>query len=153
MFKNEVISSLFYQLIYNRLYAALNVATGSTTNPSGIQGVCPTGWHIPSEAEWSVLQTGGRNTTVLKEPGTVHWLPPSESNNESGFTALGAGKRSGFNGTFVEFKERGYWWLTDIYTYNGRAYSMYIGYFNALDMGTTYANLFNNGHSVRCVKD
>ncbi len=140
-----------YGAFYTRS-AALNGDGSSTSNPSGIQGVCPDGWHIPSNAEWKVL-SDYRYSTVLKEPGTVHWLPPSESNNESGFTAFGAGKRSGFNGTFIEFKERGNWWLTDIYTYNGKAYSFYIGYSNALDKGTTYANLFNNGHSVRCVKD
>lgn len=140
-----------YGIFYTRS-AALNGAESSTENPSGIQGACPVGWHIPSNAEWKVL-TDSRYTNVLKEPGTVHWLPPSESNNESGFTALGAGNRSGYNGTFTEFKERGYWWLTDIYTYNGKAYSAYLGHYNALDKGTTYANLFNNGHSVRCVKD
>ncbi|MDX2414323.1 MAG: FISUMP domain-containing protein, partial [Bacteroidales bacterium] len=136
-----------YGIFYTRS-AALNVETGSTTNPSGIQGVCPDGWHIPSDAEWRVLKNDN-TTNVLKEPGTEHWLSPNESNNESGFTALGAGLRSS-SGTFFDFQVRGYWWLTDIYTYNGNGMSFYIG--GSGDIGIS-TNKFDTGISVRCVKD
>lgn len=82
----------------------------------------------------------------------AHWLEPNSSNNESGFTAFGAGRRLGYNGTFVELKENGHWWATDIYAYNGKAYGYRIGYNTALNMGFTNSQ-FNNGNSVRCVKD
>ena len=141
-----------YGVFYTR-NAAMNGAGSSTTNPSGIQGVCPVGWHIPSDAEWLVLKTG-LTAADLREAGLAHWLAPNDANNESGFTALGAGYRNFYQGgIFVELKESGNWWLSDIYTYNGKAYSFYIGHFSALDFGTRYANLFNNGFSVRCVKD
>ncbi|MCQ2286510.1 MAG: fibrobacter succinogenes major paralogous domain-containing protein [Bacteroidales bacterium] len=45
--------------IYGLLYtwaAAMNGAGSSTNNPSGIQGICPTGWHLPSSAEWCELE-------------------------------------------------------------------------------------------------
>jgi len=53
---------------YGRLYtweAAMNGETGSSTNPSGVQGVCPTGWHLPSDEEWTQLTdylSGGTGT-------------------------------------------------------------------------------------------
>ncbi len=43
-----------YGLLYNWT-AVMNGATSSNTNPSKVQGVCPTGWHVPSEAEWNQL--------------------------------------------------------------------------------------------------
>jgi len=44
--------------VYGALYtwaAAMNGASSSDANPSGVQGVCPSGWHIPSDAEWKEL--------------------------------------------------------------------------------------------------
>jgi len=141
-----------YGVLYTRS-AALNGAGTSTTNPSGIQGACPTDWHIPSKAEYSVL-IATRNTTVLKEAGLDHWLEPNSSNNESGFTALGSGYREVFQGgIFRELKERSYWWATDIYTYTGRGFTFRIGYGGALDLGIDASKYFYNGYSVRCVKD
>jgi uncharacterized protein (TIGR02145 family) len=63
------------------------------------QGVCPTGWHIPTPQEIFTLRDylGGRQAAggKLKETGTVHWLPPNEgATNESGFTALSGGYSS-----------------------------------------------------------
>src|SRR4030042_875983 len=43
-----------YGVLYN-WSAAMNGAASSIANPSGVQGVCPTGWHLPSDAEWTQL--------------------------------------------------------------------------------------------------
>src|SRR5690554_382234 len=70
-----------YGVLYN-WPAAMNGTASSTTNPSGIQGVCPAGWHLPSDAEWTELtdylgETGagaGGGTGAggkLKETGTI----------------------------------------------------------------------------------
>ncbi|RLD35332.1 MAG: hypothetical protein DRI73_02690 [Bacteroidetes bacterium] len=140
-----------YGVLYTR-NAALNGAGSSTTNPSGIQGVCPDGWHMPSEAEWTPLTY--LHTTTLKEPGTEHWLSPSESNNETGFTALGSGYRSFYSGgVFKELNKNTYWWASNIYSVTGKGVAFRIGYYNALDYGLTWSVLFNSGRSVRCVKD
>ena len=60
------------------------------------QRVCPTGWHLPTDAEWTTLTDylGGKNVAggKLKETGTEHWFSPNTgATNESGFTALPGG--------------------------------------------------------------
>jgi uncharacterized protein (TIGR02145 family) len=61
-----------------------------------IQGICPDGWHFPSDAEWSVLTTflGGESVAggKMKETGTMHWCSPNTgATNTSCFTALPGG--------------------------------------------------------------
>jgi uncharacterized protein (TIGR02145 family) len=67
----------------------------SDTNLVGItQGVCPTGWHLPTQKEWEELKSFLGNDSGLKimEKGTVHWKSPnSDATNETGFTAVGGG--------------------------------------------------------------
>jgi len=59
------------------------------------QTIAPTGWHMPSQAEWQTLVSflGGEDKAYNKllEKGTVHWGSPNEATNESGFTALPSG--------------------------------------------------------------
>jgi uncharacterized protein (TIGR02145 family) len=84
---------------YGRLYAPAAVrknAASSSANPSGVQGAAPTGWHIPSPAEWRQLANALGGASVaggkMKESGTAHWLSPnSGATNESLFKALPAG--------------------------------------------------------------
>ena len=62
------------------------------------RNVCPTGWHVPSEAEWLSLANFLGGDTIagdkMKETGTTHWLSTSNMvTNSSGFTALPGGKR------------------------------------------------------------
>jgi len=40
-----------YGLLYD-WHVTMHEADGSTANPSGVQGICPNGWHVPSDAEW-----------------------------------------------------------------------------------------------------
>jgi len=98
---------------YGGLYtwaAAMNGASSSDANPSGVQGVCPDGWHLPSDSEWKELEMylgmsqlgadsiGSRGTDEggkLKEAGELHWFSPNTgATNESGFTALPGGIRN-----------------------------------------------------------
>jgi uncharacterized protein (TIGR02145 family) len=75
-----------------------------TTTP-GVQGICPPGWHVPDDAEWTTLTTflGGDAVAgkKMKEAGTVHWASPNTGTNSSGFTALPGGSRIE-NGGFGE---------------------------------------------------
>jgi uncharacterized protein (TIGR02145 family) len=81
-----------YGALYNWA-AAMNGEASSDFNPSGVQGICSTGWHLPSSSEWSTLIAYLGGTSIaggkLKETGTAHWSSPNTgANNESGFTAL-----------------------------------------------------------------
>jgi uncharacterized protein (TIGR02145 family) len=74
---------------YGALYNWYTVNTGK---------LCISGWHVPTDAEWTILTTflGGTNTAggKLKETGTIHWISPNTSaTNETGFTALPGGAR------------------------------------------------------------
>jgi uncharacterized protein (TIGR02145 family) len=85
--------------------AAMNGATSSSSSPSGVQGVCPTGWHLPSDDEWKTLAyfLGGSNNAALKLKAITFWggvFREGESDrgatNESGFTALPGGYCDGY---------------------------------------------------------
>ena len=74
-----------------------------TINP-GSQGICPGGWHLPTDAEWTTLTTflGGESIAggKMKEEGTIHWLfPNTVATNSSGFNALPGGYKD-VNGSF-----------------------------------------------------
>ena len=140
-----------YGVLYN-WPAAMNGAASSTTNPSGVQGVCPTGWHLPSDEEWTILtnylgsMAGGR----MKETGTTHWNSPNTgATNETGFTALPGGLRYGSR-TFGHIGTNGYWWsATEYYA----AFAWYrLMYYVISDV---YRTSYNKevGLSVRCVRD
>jgi len=143
--------------IYGVLYnwpAAMNGATSSTANPSGVQGLCPTGWHLPSDAEWTQLTDYLGGTSVaggkLKETGTTHWSSPNTgATNETGFTALPGGYRNG-GGTFNYIGNDGYWWSTTEYN-TDTAWRRGMNYISSI----VYRNDDNKelGFSVRCLKD
>ncbi len=87
----------------------LNGATNTTKwepVPTGnVQGICPEGWHLPSDAEWNSLATylGGASVAggKMKETGTVHWAAPNTgATNASGFTGLPGGDRD-VSGSFI----------------------------------------------------
>jgi len=132
-------------LIYGALYNWYAVSEGN---------LCPAGWHVPSDQEWSILTTFlGDETTIagkLREAGTVHWLSsPLVAANESGFTALPGGYRSSY-GIYSSIKRYGYFWSStenlslDAFCRNIQ-YSF--SYINKTSTGK------QNGLSVRCIKD
>jgi uncharacterized protein (TIGR02145 family) len=132
----------------------MNGAASSTTNPSGIQGVCPTGWHLPSDAEWTELTDylGGESVAggKLKETGTTHWASPNfGATNETGFTALPGGNRNK-DGTFSNIGNYGYWWSAT----EGSAASAWYRYvgFDYSDVSRFYYYK-EVGFSVRCLRD
>ena len=77
---------------------------------------CPTGWHLPSDTEWSTLTTylGGDDVAGGKLKSTSTWASPNiGATNSSGFTALPGGLTYN-NGSFFGIKEDGYWWSSTI---------------------------------------
>src|SRR5690554_146950 len=143
-----------YGVLYNWT-AAMNGEASSTTNPSGIQGVCPAGWHLPSNAEWTELTDYLGGTSVaggkLKETGTTHWNSPNTgATNETGFTALPGGYRYDY-GTFDDIGYGGCWWSAteDNAT---RAWDCGMSYGDSY-VYRTYGFSKDVGLSVRCVRD
>ena len=153
-----------YGVLYNWT-AAMNGAESSDANPSGVQGICPDGWHLPSDAEWKQLEmylgmsetdvnsTGWRGTVEggkLKEAGTTHWADPNAgANNESGFTALPGGDRDG-DGYFGDIRKYGCWWSSTEYSASN-AWSRHLGY-GSSNVGR-YDGYKSVGFSVRCLRD
>ena len=71
-YNNDSIYADEYGCLYN-WFAAVNGNISSNSNPGGIQGVCPAGWHIPSLTEWEELENyvGEENTHELLEGGST----------------------------------------------------------------------------------
>jgi uncharacterized protein (TIGR02145 family) len=142
-----------YGVLYN-WPSSMNGATSSTANPSGVQGVCPAGWHLPSDAEWTELADylGGESVAggKLKETGTIHWNSPNTgATNETGFTALPGGRRYSSD-VFGYIGNYGYWWsATEV--------SASFAWYRFLLYGNGGLGRFNfpkaDGFSIRCVRD
>ena len=135
----------------------------------GSKGICPEGWHVPTDLEFLILegtvdsqfeigdpewfQWGFRGLDAggnLKETGTVHWLSPNTgATNSSGFTGLGAGFRQGING-FYNLKYTGHYW-SSIQSNNSYALERYLSYHKA--EVNRRADMKNVGVSVRCIND
>jgi uncharacterized protein (TIGR02145 family) len=115
--------------------------------------LCPTGWHVPTDAEWTILTTFLISESVaggkLKETGTTHWLSPNTgATNESGFTALPGGYRTNI-GAFNLIGNYGYWWSTTQYNADNAWFRN--TYYNLNSVARTYLGK-GYGFSVRCVK-
>ena len=140
--------------VYGALYTYAAATNGDNTGTT-VQGVCPTGWHIPSDGEWTTLtdELGGTSTAggKLKSTCTTLWDSPNTgATNSSGFSALPGGGRGGASGSFLYEGNRGHWWSSTEYN-NTLAYYRRLYYSNA----EAYLNYSNKslGFSVRCVKD
>ncbi len=132
--------------LYN--WYAINPATNGNKN------VCPTGWHVPTDAEWTTLTTflGGESVagSKMKSTGTQYWTSPnSDATNSSGWSGLPGGYRTSA-GTFSDIGGNGGWWSsTEFNTFT--AWFRYLNYNN----GGVYRlnNIKTFGFSVRCLKD
>jgi len=114
--------------------------------------ICPIGWHLPSDDEWTTLTNylGNYAGNKLKETGTTHWSQTTGAvTNETGFTALPSGSRYGV-GTFINIGNNGSWWSsTEGSTTNAWTRVMYDDdYF--VDRNSTNKSY---GESVRCLRD
>ena len=157
---NTPANSTTYGRLYN-WYAVDNNATTKVASNGG-KNVCPTSWHVPSDAEWTTLTTflGGEAVAggKLKETGTTHWLTPNTgATNETGFTALPGGFRYAI-GPYFNIGNPGAWWSsTEYLTTYAWGRSMYYGnagVFRDGDAGVdaSYGGKLY-GFSVRCLRD
>ena len=117
------------------------------------RGLAPSGWHVPTDNEWSTLTSylGGEGVAggKMKEIGTSHWTSPNTgADNTSGFTGLGAGYR--YSGGFNRILDAGIFWSAtqnDVDTAIPRTL-----FYNSAGV-TKPANSKTMGMSIRLVKD
>lgn len=159
-----------YGLLYT--WNTTTRGVGSDANPSGVQGVCPNGWHVPSNTEWTVFfnqpqltvcpakalatQYGWNTSTTQGSPGCDTWL-----NNGIGFNASPSGY---WNYGYYDFGVSARFWSSKDYFYDCYGNDDYYGAYdrNMSYDGTGVNNNINGscgvsgralGFSVRCVKD
>ncbi len=141
-----------YENPYGKLYNWYTV--GDSRN------VCPTGWHVPTDAEWSTFinyldptADGGINENTaggkMKSTGTQYWQSPNtDATNESGFSGLPGGDRSDL-GAFYDIGYISRWWSSTEETA--------IAWYRALqfNLGTVTKEIYlkTSGFSVRCLRN
>jgi uncharacterized protein (TIGR02145 family) len=125
-----------------------------------VRGLCPVGWHVPNDAEWTVLTDflGGDSVAggMMKSTGTVEsssglWnVPNTDATNSSGFSGTPGGDRY-FDGYYFNIGIDGVWWSSSEVGFDFALYRILV-------YNDVYANRFNNvdkqiGFSVRCLRD
>lgn len=112
---------------------------------------CLTGWHLPSDAEWTQLINfvGGEDNACTKLKGKSGWSDGGNGTDDYGFTALPGGGRYG-DGSFDTIGYHGFWWSA---TENGPdyAWSRYLYYKESYVNRDSYHK--EVGFSVRCLRD
>ena len=121
------------------------------------RGLAPTGYHIPTSAEWSTLTTylGGMQIAggKMKESGTSHWISPNtDATNSSGFTGLPGGYRNESSGIFGGIGTIGWWW-TSGGVGNNKAWDVKLRNDEGEVSGYGNGAPIRFGMSVRCIKD
>lgn len=146
---------------YGRLYtweAMMNGASSTNDNPSGVQGIAPEGWHVPSRAEWLELIAflGGNSVAggKMKATGTDYWASPNTgATNSSGFNGKGCGVWDFGANDFTNL-----WYYSEYWTSTMEddinAYFVSLGYDTqeayTPDQGMSSRYMYL---SVRCIKD
>ena len=142
---------------YGRLYTwevTMNDAAcayGNTCNPSGtVQGICPEGWYVPSDAEWNTLwaAVGGCSTAGAKFKSTTGWDNYGNGIDEYGFSVLPAGVR--IEGNFYDQGEFAQLWSA---SENYSDYATSQGFNDRDDDLVQYYPYKNSANSLRCIQD
>ena len=148
-YDNESANGTTYGKLYN-WYAVAGIHDTDFNTPNKV--FAPTGWHVPTDAEWTTLTTflGGETVAGGKMKATTLWNSPNtNATNSSGFRGLPGGYRKD-DGTFFEVGSLGLWWSS---TQNDTtsAWNRYLYFFNGYAHGDIFSN--TDGYSVRCIRD
>ena len=114
------------------------------------RGLCPSGWHVPTDGEWTVLtdHLGGESIAGSQMKTDYGWYNGGNGTNSSGFSGLPGGFRNSI-GAFDVAGNLGIWWSSSP---NGSsAWGRYLNFANE-GVSRSYVNP-QNGFSVRCVRD
>jgi uncharacterized protein (TIGR02145 family) len=150
-----------YGAIYNWA-AAMNDELSSSNNPSGVQGVCPDNWHLPSDDEWKEMeitlgmsQTDADRTNYREDghvgihlKSTTAWSNNGDGNNSSGFSAIPGGYRNDDGLFYDNTKTTLFWSSTEE---SERSWIRALSFDQVgVDRSTRKKN---DGNYIRCVKD
>ena len=113
------------------------------------RGLAPKGYHIPTDAEWSILTTYLGTDAAAKMKSTTGWNEDGDGSNTSGFAGLPGGFRN-YNGFFYHIGANGYWWSSS----EGDAYYAWSRYLFSDNGDVDRSNYYKrSGFSVRCLRD
>ena len=134
-----------------------------------VEGICPSGWHIPSDGEWQTMvislgmseadaaSEGWRGSPVgdyMKSTSGWGWSDWSGSSgngsNSSGFTGLPGGLIDPLDGFFFWVEELGYWWTASGSDTSAWVWGMWDGWD---DVSRNVSTSLSAGYSARCVRD
>jgi uncharacterized protein (TIGR02145 family) len=143
-----------YGYLYN-WYAAKGIYTTGTIASTDTLNICPSGWHVPTDAEWTTLTTdlGGVSLAggKMKSVGTAYWISQSAgTDNSSGFSALPGGFRNN-GGSFSDVRGLAFFWSATEFSSN-YAWSRDL---NSLNSDVRRASSYDKsvGTSVRCLRN
>jgi len=148
---------------YGRLYAWVTaMALPDSCNHSSCsigashQGICPSGWHISSDDEWTTLKNFVGTNPVTKLKSTSDWSYNGNGKDTYGFAALPSGYAGGFNGPgsdkwFSGVGISGGWWTASEYE-NLFVYVWSMIYGNENFIREDYSKDYNL-YSIRCVQN
>ena len=121
------------------------------TLPAKVQGICPTGWHLPTYDEWKALFTavGGQSTAAPALKSQSGWYDNGNGTDAFGFSALPAGYRNNDGSFYNEGRSANFWSSTE--KDSNDAY--YVDWDCKLEGARLFNDGKNYGFSVRCLKD
>ena len=118
--------------------------------------ICPVGWHVPSDAEWSLLENhlggssvaGGKLKSMSTAPSGLWASPNTGASNSTGFIALPGGQRNP-SGDYQEIGQKGFWWSSGT---QNNAKPRSLSSTSAASVAVSPVNRAS-GYSIRCVAD
>ena len=143
-----------YGVFYNWT-SAMNGALGPDSLQTFVQGICPDGWHLPSDEEWDLLVNylGGEFTAGNRMKSTKGWntfeKTSGNGDNSSGFNAIAAGGRQN-SGVFYNLGFNALFWSSTSLD-KSSAWYRYLGYYHS-GVYRYFSNM-GYGFSVRCVRN
>ena len=113
------------------------------------RGLAPKGYHIPTNANWTILTDNLGDEAGTKMKSTSGWYNDGNSTNTSGFAGLPGGRRHD-EGNFYDIGDTGGWWSSsESNTYY--AWGRFL--FGSFGIVQTDGSYKQSGYSVRCIKD
>lgn len=119
-----------------------------------VRGLCPLGWHVPSDGEWTDLENyitdqgfDGTEGTALRS--TYGWENDGNGTDDFGFSVLPGGYRNFTAGLFGDAGSNGVWWSSSPNGGNAWYRNLYVSHPGIYRVTSPP----RNGFSIRCLRD